>query len=274
MEWRNLYRGFVMGTTDLIPGVSGGTLAVVLGIYERLLEAISGIFSKDWKRHWSFLIPLGIGMVLAIGSLSRLIEYLLEHHYAPTQFFFTGLILGVLPMLIRLAEVKRNFTGPHIGVLIVCILLMALLGFIQGDKEGGELIDLNVVNGIGMFFAGWLASMAMLLPGVSGSFMLLMVGVYPTAINALSNLDVPVIAVIGAGVLAGFYFSSKGIRYLMSAFPNMMYAVMIGLIAGSVLVIFPGVPAGFGSIVICLLTFLAGAGIAIYFGSSKRVQKS
>ncbi|NMO97671.1 DUF368 domain-containing protein [Paenibacillus lemnae] len=273
MEWKNIFRGFAMGTTDLIPGVSGGTLAVVLGIYQRLLEAISGLFSKDWKRHWAFIVPLGLGMVIAIGSLSRLIEYLLEHHYAPTQFFFTGLILGVLPMLVRQADVRRNFSGIHIFSLILCIVLMSLLAFIQADKESGHLITLNWMTGIGMFFAGWLASMAMLLPGVSGSFMLLMVGVYPTAINALTSMNFPIIMVIGAGVIGGFYFSSKGIRFLLSAYPNMMYAVMIGLIGGSVFVIFPGVDSGVESLLISVVTFLAGLAIAMFFGSPKRLPR-
>lgn len=87
MEWKNLYRGFVMGISDLIPGVSGGTIAVILGIYDKLLTSISGFFSKDWKRHIRFLFPLGLGMLSAILLLSRVIEYLLINYHEPTQFF-------------------------------------------------------------------------------------------------------------------------------------------------------------------------------------------
>lgn len=270
MEWKNLLRGFAMGTTDLIPGVSGGTLAVVLGIYYQLLESISGLFGKDWKRHWGFLIPLGIGMVSAIVCLSRVIEYLLEHHYEPTQFFFTGLILGVLPMLVRQADVRRNFSAIHVIVLLISLVLMASMAFLSGDEDAGPLTALTIGSTIGLFFAGWLASMAMLLPGVSGSFVLLLVGVYPTAINALSTFNFPIIITIGLGVLAGFFFSSRAIRYLLASYPHMTYAVMIGLIAGSVFVIFPGIVSGLGTIIICLVALLAGLSIAMYFGSAKR----
>lgn len=89
MEWRNIYRGLLMGATDLVPGISGGTIAVLLGIYDRLIAAISGIFSKEWKKHIGFLIPLGLGMVIAIFLLASLIEWLFEHYPGPTQFFFS-----------------------------------------------------------------------------------------------------------------------------------------------------------------------------------------
>ncbi|EMF45678.1 membrane protein [Planococcus halocryophilus Or1] len=90
MEWKNIYRGVLMGISDLIPGVSGGTIAFILGIYDRLLEAISGFFSRNWKKQLGFLVPLGIGVVITLLLFSRVIEYLLEQHYEATQFFSWG----------------------------------------------------------------------------------------------------------------------------------------------------------------------------------------
>lgn len=90
-EWRNIYRGMLMGASDVVPGVSGGTIAVVLGIYDRLIEAINGFFTKEWKKHLKFLLPLGIGVVTSILLLARLIEWLFEHYPGPTQFFFPGI---------------------------------------------------------------------------------------------------------------------------------------------------------------------------------------
>lgn len=101
MEWKNIYRGFFMGISDLIPGVSGGTIAFILGIYDDLLASISGFFSRHWKKHIGFLLPLAIGIGAALLSLSRVMEYLLKNHYAPTQFFFIGLIVGVLPFIAK-----------------------------------------------------------------------------------------------------------------------------------------------------------------------------
>lgn len=88
MEWKNFYRGFIMGSIEVVPGISGGTIAVLLGIYEQLIGAIGGFFSKDWKKHLVFLAPLGIGMVIAIFSFAKVIGWLFENYPIQTQFFF------------------------------------------------------------------------------------------------------------------------------------------------------------------------------------------
>src|SRR5690606_16079683 len=164
MEWKNIYRGILMGITDLIPGVSGGTVAFILGIYDRLLEAISGFFSRAWKKHIGFLFPLGLGMVTALLLLSRGIDYLLENHYEPTQFFFMGLIIGVIPFIMKEADVKRKFTIRHLILLIILGILLASLAFLKPDANTEPITELNFLTIVGLFFSGWLASMAMLLP--------------------------------------------------------------------------------------------------------------
>ncbi|WP_373233538.1 undecaprenyl phosphate translocase family protein, partial [Cohnella sp.] len=118
MEWKNIYRGFIMGISDLIPGVSGGTIAVILGIYNQLLEAISGFFSREWKQQLRFLVPLGIGVASALLILSKLIKYVLEHYYVPTQFFFMALVIGVIPMLFKESGARTHFKWQHISVLL------------------------------------------------------------------------------------------------------------------------------------------------------------
>lgn len=267
MEWKNIYRGLIMGISDLIPGVSGGTIAVVLGIYDRLLEAISGFFSREWKRHIGFLVPLAAGMGAAILALSRVIKYLLEHHYEPTQFFFIGLIVGVLPFIVKQSGAKRNFTARHLVVLLIAAAVVASMAFIPADEAAAPITSLTFPTFIGLFLSGWLASMAMLLPGISGSFILLLLGVYSTAIHALSDLNIALIATIGAGVIIGFIVSSKAIRYLLSRFPHMTYAVIIGMIVGSVVVVFPGLPGQPLTIAVSVATCAAGLVIALFFGS-------
>ncbi|RSK29090.1 DUF368 domain-containing protein [Bacillus sp. HMF5848] len=269
MEWKNIFRGFVMGISDLIPGVSGGTLAVVLGIYDQLLESISGVFSKDWKRHVSFLFPLGVGVGLALVLLSKLIEYLLEYHYEPTQFFFIGLIIGVIPLITKRANVRQNFKMSHILVLLLAALLVASMAFTKPDKSADPITTLTLLTVLGLFFSGWLASMAMLLPGISGSFVLLLLGVYPTAIYALSNFDLPIIATIGAGVIAGFVSSSKGISYMLKHYPHVTHAVILGLIIGSVFVVFPGVVSGL-QLIISVVTLVVGFVTAVALGSTAK----
>lgn len=268
MEWKNLYRGAAMGISDLIPGVSGGTIAFVLGIYEQLLAAISGFFSREWKKHLAFLIPLGIGMAGTILSLSRAIEYLLAHYFEPTQFFFLGLIIGVVPFMVKQANVKETFKASHLLVLLAAVLLLAWMAFVNpGSREMGS--ELAAGDFVLLFFSGWLASMAMLLPGISGSFLLLLIGVYPVVINALSTFNVPVIAAVGAGVMLGFVISSKAIRFALSHFPYMTYALIIGLILGSIFTVFPGIPASGSAAAASVVTFVLGLGLTYEIGKKE-----
>lgn len=250
-----------MGISDLVPGVSGGTIAVILGIYDRLLEAISGFFSHRWKRQLGFLVPLGIGIVLALLLLSRVIDYLLEHYYEPTQFFFLGLIIGVLPIILKQADSKGRFSGRHWLVFLLAAVIVASMAFIHTDKNAEPISSLTLMTVLGLFFSGWLASMAMLLPGISGSLVLLLLGVYSTAIHALSTLDFVFIAIIGTGVLVGFIVSSKGIRYSLTHYPQITYAIIIGLIVGSIFVVFPGLSLEPLNLVLSVLTFAAGLGV-------------
>lgn len=270
MEWKNSYRGLLIGICDLIPGVSGGTIAFLLGIYDRLLEAISGFFSREWKKHIGFLLPLVVGIAFALVVFSKLIDYLLKYHFEPTQFFFLGLIIGVLPFIMKQGRVKKHFTSRHFFCLVIVALLLATLAFIDTNSPSQIVTSLSFPVVWGLFFAGWAASMAMLLPGISGSFLLLLLGVYPTAINALSTLNLPIIITIGTGMIVGFIVSSKAILYLLTHYPHMTYAVIIGLICGSVFVMYPGLPAAGSMVVLCLLTFLTGLFFSFVFSLIRR----
>ncbi|ANU21183.1 DUF368 domain-containing protein [Planococcus plakortidis] len=272
MEWKNIYRGILMGISDLIPGVSGGTIAFILGIYDRLLESISGFFSRDWKKQLGFLVPLGMGIVITLLLFSRFIEFLLDNHYEATQFFFMGLILGVLPYIMKQADVKKNFTARHLIILLVIGAALASMAFIQTDENVAPITELSVPTFFLLFFSGWIASMAMLLPGISGSFILLLIGVYSTAINALSTLNLPVVMAIGAGVIVGFIVSSKAISYLLEHFTYVTYAAIIGLILGSLFVVFPGFSADPMTLATSLVTFMVGLLFTLWFSSPKKTD--
>lgn len=270
MKWSNVYRGFLIGTSDLIPGVSGGTVAVMLGMYDELLAALGGLFSRQWRTHVNFLLPLGVGMAAALLSLSRVISWLLDNHYVPTQFFFLGLIVGIVPDLLRRADASRRFRPVHFTVLGVAALLVIPLAFVQPGTDAA-VIALTPGSAFGLFGAGWLASVAMLLPGISGSFVLLVLGVYPTAIYALSTFHPGLIAAIGAGVGIGFIVSSKVIRHLLHRYRDVTFAAIIGLIIGSLAVVWPGLPAGAPVHYIASgLTFIGGFYLTKQFGHEQR----
>ncbi|WP_010651767.1 DUF368 domain-containing protein [Oceanobacillus massiliensis] len=265
MEWKNFYRGLLMGASDVIPGVSGGTIAVLLGIYDRLIASINGLFSKEWKRHLGFLIPLGLGVVTAIFLLANAIEWLFEHYPGPTQFFFLGLILGVLPYLFYKAEAKTNFKGKHYLLLILGVAVVASMAFFN-PNEGDIMENITATTYLLLFFSGFVGSSAMIIPGISGSFMLLLMGVYATIISAISNLQLDIIAVTGLGIAIGFIVMSKVIDFFLKNYYSGTFAVIIGMVIGSIFVVYPGFPASTTMVLLSAVAFAAGLLVAYILG--------
>ena len=248
-KWINILKGFAMGTSDLVPGVSGGTIALLLGIYNQFIASISGIFSRRFWPSFTFLIPIIIGMLLAMGSLSNLFNYLLSQHHIPTMFFFGGLIIGIVPYLLKISNYKTSFTTKHYMMVIAGIAILIVITLMNnGDKHAGETLTLSTSLIIKYFIAGMCASSAMLLPGISGSFMLLVFGVYGTVMLAISEVvklnfaGLPILLAVGFGVLAGFIISSKIIQYFLTHHKLMTFALIIGFVVGSLFAVFPGLP--------------------------------
>jgi len=265
MEWKNLYRGLAMGASDVIPGVSGGTIAVLLGIYDRLIAAINGILSKEWKKHLNFILPLGIGILTAIFLLANVIEWLFEHYPGPTQFFFLGLILGVLPFLFHKADAKRSFKVNHYILLGIGVLIVASMAFFN-PQEGAVIENVTISTYVLLFFSGFIASSAMIVPGISGSFMLLLIGMYSTIISAISNLQLDIIMVTGIGILIGFLVMSRIIDYFLTNYFTGTFAIIIGLVIGSVFVIFPGFSGELILTLLSIVAFAAGLFVAYILG--------
>jgi Predicted membrane protein len=267
-KWINILKGFAMGTSDLVPGVSGGTIALFLGIYNQFIASISGIFSRRFWPSFTFLIPIIIGMLLAMGSLSNLFNYLLSQHHIPTMFFFGGLIIGIVPYLLKISNYKTSFTTKHYMMVIAGIAILIVITLMNnGDKHAGETLTLSTSLIIKYFIAGMCASSAMSLPGISGSFMLLVFGVYGTVMLAISEVvklnfaGLPILLAVGFGVLAGFIISSKIIQYFLTHHKIMTFALIIGFVAGSLFAVFPGLPTNivmwFVSLVVFIIGFIA-----------------
>ncbi|MCP8618107.1 DUF368 domain-containing protein [Salirhabdus salicampi] len=255
-----------MGTSDLVPGVSGGTIAVVLGIYDRLIEAINGFFSREWKKHLGFLLPLGVGVITAVLLLSNLIDTLWEHYPNQTQFFFLGLIIGIIPYLIHKADYRNTFRSVHYILFLFATLLVASMAFLN-ENGVAQVMDITSSKVIFiLFLSGILASMAMILPGISGSFILLLIGVYPTIIHVLSERHLFLISVVGVGVLTGIVACSKIVRFFLEHYYTSTYAVIIGLVVGSIFVIFPGFERNILPAVYSIITFGLGMVAATLLG--------
>lgn len=272
-KWINILKGFAMGTSDLVPGVSGGTIALLLGIYNQFIASISCIFSRRFWPSFTFLIPIIIGMLLAMGSLSNLFNYLLSQHHIPTMFFFGGLIIGILPYLLKISNYKTSFTTKHYMMVIAGIAILIVITLMNnGDKHAGETLTLSTGLIIKYFIAGMCASSAMLLPGISGSFMLLVFGVYGTVMLAISEvvklnfIGLPILLAVGFGVLAGFIISSKIIQYFLTHHKLMTFALIIGFVVGSLFAVFPGLPTNIVMRFVSLVVFIIGFIVSLTLG--------
>ncbi|HEK7002233.1 TPA: DUF368 domain-containing protein [Staphylococcus aureus] len=272
-KWINILKGFAMGTSDLVPGVSGGTIALLLGIYNQFIASISGIFSRRFWPSFTFLIPIIIGMLLAMGSLSNLFNYLLSQHHIPTMFFFGGLIIGIVPYLLKISNYKTSFTTKHYMMVIAGIAILIVITLMNnGDKHAGETLTLSTGLIIKYFIAGMCASSAMLLPGISGSFMLLVFGVYGTVMLAIYEVvklnftGLPILLAVGFGVLAGFIISSKIIQYFLTHHKLMTFALIIGFVVGSLFAVFPGLPTNIVMWFVSLVVFIIGFIVSLTLG--------
>lgn len=235
-------KGFFVGIANIIPGVSGGTLAITLGIYEELIEAISHFFKKI-KSNIKFLIPIGIGAFTAIVIGSRIIEISLEKYTLPTILFFTGLILGGMPMLF--GKIKKNIKPSYALIFLATFALVIGIMFL---KTGNDvvLVDLNAWGYFKLFLVGVIAAATMIIPGISGSFMLMVMGYYEPIINAINEFtsfnnlwnNFWILMPFGIGVLLGIIVIAKIIEFLFQKFEVPTYFGIIGFVLASLIGIF------------------------------------
>lgn len=288
-------KGIAIGMVNVIPGVSGGTLAVVFGIYDKFVNAITFNVKSLWKNR-RFVVPLVLGMLLGVLIFSKLIEFLYTHFPLQTNYFFTGLVIGSIPMLFTLmikiygnndddiAAKKTKLSAGKITAVVICALaglaVMITFNYLEGkfnaDTFAPIMPEFTVRLAIRIFIAGLLGAIAMIVPGISGSLLMLMMGVYTiviTSIPALFSPDTFFHALIlllpnGVGVLLGLVCGAKLISWMLKKFPNQTYAVIFGLICGSIFAVFPGISGLNNAVTIisCILCVIAGAAGA-YFSS-------
>jgi putative membrane protein len=235
-----------MGTADLIPGVSGGTIALVLGIYERLVNsikegstALGAILKADvagFKQHlgrveWIFLVPLLVGILTAVISLSTFLAQQLEERPTILAGVFFGLVLGSVIVALRLL---RDPKPSHLAIgVVVAVALFLILGL------GGEDTALSDPSLAAYFGAGALAICAMILPGISGSLILLLIGMYAPVLDALNDRDFLVIGVFILGAIVGLAIFSQVLHWALRRHHDLILAALIGLMAGSLRVVWP-----------------------------------
>lgn len=274
-----ILQGMAVGVANIIPGVSGGTMMVAMGLYDKLIHAITHLKS-EFKKSLKLLIPIFAGVGLAIVLLSRLFEFLLGTYPIPTNFAFCGLIAGSLPFIFKKVEGKKISVDKVIPFLVFFALVIGMAVIGEGSAEAAD-VSFGLLNVIKLFGVGVIAAATMVIPGVSGSMMLMIMGYYDVVlasvndfIDALLAFDMPellrtvgILAPFGIGVVVGIFVIAKIIEIIFAKAETHAYYAIIGLIMASPIAILIktdwsdfGVPMLLAGVV----TFIAG-----WFAASK-----
>ena len=236
-----MYKGLLIGSTMLIPGVSGGSMAIILGIYDRLVAAVSS-FTKNIKENMLLLLlftaSAGVGMFL----LAKPILVLWEMYPKAMGFFFMGAVAGGVPAIYKEAKVEkikwRYAAYVLIGFLIAAVMTLPGINAVA-TSENGQLSALY------LFIAGIIAAVALVLPGISVSFLLLFMGLYNELMRAVSEMDVSFLLPLGLGILLGVVLVTRALETAMKRYPKITYLLILGFVAGSLLEVFPGMPMSY-----------------------------
>lgn len=278
---KKILQGMVVGIANIIPGVSGGTMMVAMGLYDKLIYSITHLKS-DFKNSMKLLIPIFLGAGLAIVALSRLFEFLLNDYPIPTNFAFCGLIAGSLPFIFKKVEGHKVSVGKIIAFLIffAIVVLMAVMG-----ETGGKSADVSfgLVNVVKLLAVGIIAAATMVIPGVSGSMMLMLLGYYDTIIktinrfiDALLSFDMEqilatcgVLIPFGIGVVLGIFLIAKLIEFIFQRAEIHAYYAILGLIIASPIAILLKTDWSGASVLLVavgIVTFAAGWFVASKLG--------
>ena len=234
-------KGLAMGAADVVPGVSGGTIAFITGIYIELVGTIKSLdinalrlltsegVGAAWRHiNGNFIVILLAGILTSVFSLAQFMHYLLAEHGVPLWSFFSGLIVGSVILLLR--------QNPPIMMSEKLLFLLGILVAYGVSISPSVVLEGTVIS---MFFAGAIALCAMILPGISGSFILVLLGLYPVFIGAIANLQVDILLSFAMGGIIGLMLFSRFLSWLLSRFQASVITVMCGFLVGSLSIIWP-----------------------------------
>ncbi|ADG70987.1 DUF368 domain-containing protein [Brachyspira murdochii] len=256
-------KGFIIGASMLVPGFSGGTMAMILGIYDKLISSLSGIltFSKNEnyliknKFNFLFLIFFCAGSLLGMVIISKPLSNLIDKYYTVSAFFFMGAALGGFNTVYNKTKAyKFNFVSIIyilLGAAIVYLISIIPEGFFSSSSDRSEVFMYFI-----LIIAGLIVAIAMILPGISVSYMFLLLGIYQETIDALHNLYFPYLIPLAIGAILGVVLTTKILEYWMEHYVKASYLIISGFVLGSIIQVFPGLPKGI-EWALCPIMFLA-----------------
>lgn len=278
---KKLIQGIIIGTANIIPGVSGGTMMVAMGIYDKLIHSITHLFS-EFKESLKFLAPIFIGVAAALVIVARILEFCFATFPIQTNLLFIGLIIGSLPFILKHVKGRKTTPGMIIcfAVFFVIVVGMAMMGESEGSSAD---VSFGLINVIKLFLVGVIAAATMVIPGVSGSMMLMILGYYNTilecindTVEAMTKIDVAavmenmlVLVPFGIGVVAGIFLIAKIIEFIFQRAETHAYWAIVGLIVASpIAILWKTDWSGFSvtAIITGIIAFVVGCAIAWKLG--------
>lgn len=269
-----LYRvlcGFCLGISVFAPGISGSIMAIIMGIYDKLLDITSNPF-KNFKNNFRFLLPLGIGALISLVLFILVFSYLFETYEKAVFMLFIGLIVGNLPMVYKEAR-RSKFKWYYILGTVAAIATAFVVG-IMSEGVGKMQVASGNISLIYIALSGALAGAASLVPGMSVSMILIVMGVYDYLIASAKSIDIVTIAVVGVAFVLSMVVSSKLIKFVFSKFSGMAHFMVMGFLIGSVSGIFFTLPKGGSNLAgaIMLVIGLAISLIFVYLGKKVNID--
>lgn len=291
---KNFIKGVVVGVATLVPGVSGGTMAIVLGIYDRLIHSV-GSFFEDWKKNFFFLFQVGAGGLLGILLFNRLMLRALDVVPFVMQFLFIGIIIGGLPVLYKKAmsietagfsgksekagitsrgrssnsagsmdktvSINRAGSVDHPNISDILFLIIGVAIVLLMTSKPDAVINLatgsTLLSYVFLVLAGVIFAVALVLPGISFSFMLLALGMYDITLRAIKDFNIPYLIPLGLGVAVGTFGTARLLEKLMHKHPRKTYMIIIGFVVGSLIEVFPEIPQGW-QLPVSIAAFILG----------------
>lgn len=232
-----LVKGIIIGIGKIIPGVSGSMLAITLGVYQKLIDSINNFF-KQPKKNFNFLFKIAIGVIISIVFFSNIILKLLYKHYLITIFLFIGLIIGGLD------DIKGNINKKDKAIMYISLILITVLGLINVNNE--FVINNGILNFFYFVFIGFIDAVTTIIPGISGTATLMMLGAYTTLIKSFSTVfdfyylqdNLNILVPFGVGFAIGIILTSKLVQYLFSNYKSKTYSAIYGFSIATIILMF------------------------------------
>ncbi len=251
----NCFKGIAIGSGAILPGISSGVFCVIFGIYEKLLDSILNFF-RDVRKNFKFLFPIMVGIGLGIILFGNILNYCLYQFPIQTKSIFIGLILGSIPTLIKEVNGKEKWKPFNLIFFFVALLLGIGCIFLESSLQVQTLENINFLY---LVLGGFVMSIGIVVPGVSSTIILMLLGIYSVYLNAISSLYFPILLPIGIGVISGGLCFMKLTKYLLEHFYAPTFYSIIGFTVGSIFVLLPSFSSNIDiilGVLSCLLRLL------------------